>query len=85
MNCRVIAEGGLFVAICAADALWDDPASLGLAANLNAITERERSEYEAELDLVRQSELYPETVLVEPDVVPAELVLEWDAYDADSE
>lgn len=60
--------------------MWDDPASDGLAEYLNAVAEHEWREHERELDLQRQRELCPETEVEEPDVVPAELVLVWDAY-----
>lgn len=60
--------------------MWDDPAAEGLVAYLNAVADQEWLEQERELDLQRQRELYPETEVEEPDVVPAELVLTWDAY-----
>ena len=74
------AMSGVTFICCPADAMWDDPRSKGLADYLNALAERERLEYERALDLQRQLELYPETEEAEPDIVPAELVLEWDAY-----
>lgn len=76
MSCCV----GRGFAVCAADAMWDDPTSAGLAEYLNAVAEQEWHEHERELDLQRQRELYPEIEVEEPDVVPAELVLTWDAY-----
>jgi hypothetical protein len=71
---------GVTVICCTADSLWDDPQSKGLANYLNAVAERAWLEHERELDLQRQLELYPETEDAEPEIVPAELVLEWDAY-----
>jgi hypothetical protein len=60
--------------------MWDDPTAEGLAEYLNAVAEQEWREHECELDLQRQHELYPETEIEEPDVVPAELVATWNAY-----
>ena len=45
------------------------------AACAEGYRDRERAR-----DLERLRELYPETETQESDVVPAELVLEWDAY-----
>lgn len=79
-NCHIVGSDQVFAVLCRADAMWGDPWSKGLADYLNAVAEREWRERERELDLARQLELYPETEEQEPDVVPAELVLEWDAY-----
>jgi len=80
MNCRV----GRGFAVCSADAMWDDPSSRGLAEFLHEIADREFREHECELDLQRQAELYPEVEVEEPDIVPSELLLAWDAYRDDS-
>jgi hypothetical protein len=48
--------------------------------SLEAESVRQRIEHEQELDLSRERELNPETEIEVPDVVPAELVLDWDAY-----
>jgi hypothetical protein len=81
MTCAVLKTEAVVVACCTADSMWDDPASKGLADYLNAVTERARLERERALDLQRQLELYPETEDAVPEIVPAELVLEWDAYE----
>jgi len=51
-----------------------------LEAQLIAECEQQQRDHERELDLQRQQELYPETEAIEPEAVPAELVLGWDAY-----
>lgn len=42
--------------------------------------ERERAEHERALDLARERELHPPTETEPSDVVPAEALADWDAY-----
>lgn len=80
MTCTVINGENVFVVLCTADSMWCDPWSKGLADYLNAIAEREWREYEQMLDLARERELDPPLEEMEPEVMPAELLQEWDAY-----
>jgi hypothetical protein len=79
-NCYVVGSDQVFAVICSAEAMWDDPWSKGLADYLNAVAEREWREREQELDLKRERELNPPTEEIRPVEIPAEMVLDWDAY-----
>jgi hypothetical protein len=83
MGCEALklGENGFLLYLCSEGAMWDDPTSPGLTAYLNAVAEQQWREQEKQLDLARERELCPPVEEVELDVVPFELVLEWDAYE----
>jgi hypothetical protein len=59
--------------------LCRDPLSAWIEA-VKVQAELEWLEHEQELDLARERELDPPTELMEPELVPAEIVCQWDAY-----
>ena len=82
MGCAAFKLGdeGSQLVLCTVGSMWDDPSSPGLAAYLNAAVERQWCEHERDLDLAREAELYPSIEVQKSETVPAELVLDWDAY-----
>lgn len=77
MGCRILKTPGFTMIMC------DEPYIGGprWIEFMVAQCARERREEERELDIERQLELYPLTEMEAPDIVPAELVLEWNAYE----
>ena len=51
-----------------------------LELQLIAESEQQVLDHVRELDLEREQELSPQIEVAEPELIPAELVMEWDAY-----
>ncbi len=76
MTCRMLSTPGFTLFLC------DEPYIGGQRwiERMAAQAELEWLEHEQELDLQREAELDPPTEMAEPEVVPAEVVCQWDAY-----
>ena len=72
MSCKELSIGEVTLFICNPHAAME--------AMLIAESDRQWFEHERELDLERELELNQETEMMTPMFIPAEAVMDWDAY-----